>query len=232
MNNTSQKKVIPSHVAVIFDGNRRWARERNLSIYDGYLRGYEKVRDACDWFFLRGVKNFSVYVFAGSSWDREKKELDILMNLTSEFLLGSIDDFNKKDYKIIAGGRIDELPNDLPLAFEEALEKTKQGLSGTLNVCFNYGGRFELIDAIKKIVKNELTEEQIHEGIVKKYLYNPLLPDVDIIARTGGEHSLNDFLTWQSVNAELFFLKKYWPDFEELDVVNMLEEYNLRRKKF
>ena len=101
-----------------------------------------------------------------------------------------------------------------------------------MNICFNYSGRIELMDAVKKIIRNNLTEEQIHEGIIKKYLYNSLLPDPDIIVRTGGEQRLSNFLAWQSVYSELYFIKKYWPDFEELDVVNIIEEYSQRKRRF
>jgi len=231
MNNENKKKV-PNHVGLILDGNRRWANERNLSVYDGHLKGYAKIRDACDWFFLRGVKILSVYAFSTENWKRDKKEVDNLMTLAGKIFTENLDEFYKKDYRIMFSGRIDELPNDLPQIFANVCEQTKNHQSGTLNICFNYSGRIELIDAVKKIIKKELTPDQIHEGIVKKYLYNPLLPDLDIIVRTGGEQRLSNFFIWQSAYAELLFLKKYWPDFEELDAVSIIDEYNKRHRRF
>ena len=228
----TQKRKIPVHVGLILDGNRRWARERNLSVYEGHRKGYEKVIDACDWFFLRGVQVLSVYAFSSENWKRDKKEVDDLMVLAGLLITENLDDFCKKDYRILFSGRIEELPGDLPQEFSVASDKTKANTSGTLHVCFNYGGRVELIDAVKKIVKNELTEEQIHEGIIKKYLYNPLLPEPDIIVRTGGEQRLSNFLLWQAAYSELLFLKKYWPDFEELDVVSIIDEYNNRQRRY
>ena len=226
------KRKIPQHVGLIMDGNRRWARERNLPIFEGHRRGYEKVKEACDWFFLRGVKTLSVYAFSTENWKREKTEVDGMMNLAGRVMTESLNDFAKKDYRVVFSGRVDELPNDLPQTFVSVSDKTRGNVSGTLNVCFNYGGRAELLDAVKKIVKHELTEEQIHEGIIKKYLYNPLLPDPDIIVRTGGEQRLSNFLLWQSAYCELLFMKKYWPDFEELDVVAIIDEYNSRQRRY
>lgn len=233
MNDASNsKKKIPYHVGLIIDGNRRWAMERNLKVYDGHLKGYSKIHDVCDWFFLRGVKILSIFAFSTENWKREKKEVDDLMELAGQAFMDNVEDFCKKDYQIVFSGRLDELPKGLPDIFTKVHDKTKNNKSGILNVCFNYSGRTELIDAVRKIVQKELTPDQVHEGIIKKYLYSPLLPDLDIIVRTGGEQRLSNFCIWQSAYAEFLFLKKYWPDFEEMDVVNIIEEYNQRQRRF
>src|SRR3989338_4879301 len=230
--NDGVKKKIPVHVGLIMDGNRRWARERNLSQLEGHRRGYAKMKEATDWFFLRGVKVLSVYAFSTENWSRAKEEVSYLMALLEQGIKELSEDFKKKDYRVLFSGRLDELPGELPSLCEEAMEKTKTNLSGTFNICFNYGGRPELIDAVKKIIKHQLTEEQIHEGIIRKYLYNGQLPDPDIIVRTAGEQRLSNFLLWQSAYSELLFFKKYWPDFEEMDVINILDEYNKRGRRF
>ncbi|MCK9580522.1 MAG: polyprenyl diphosphate synthase [Methanoregula sp.] len=226
------KKKIPVHVGLIMDGNRRWARERNLPQLEGHRKGYEKMRQTADWFFLRGVKVLSVYAFSTENWNREKAEVNYLMDLLGQGIKEMQEEFQKKDYRAVFSGRIDELPGELPALCEEAMEKTKAHLSGTFNICFNYGGRPELIDAVKKIVNHGLNEEQIHDGIIRKYLYQGQLPDPDIIVRTGGEQRLSNFLLWQSAYAELMFLKKYWPDFEEMDVINILDEYDKRERRY
>lgn len=225
------KRKIPVHVGLILDGNRRWAKERNLPAFEGHFNGYEKLKQIPDWFFLRGVKIISVFVFSSENWNREKKEVDYLMQLLEKGIREDVDEFHKKGYKMVFSGRIDELPGDLPELCQQAAQKTKDNTSGTINICLNYGGQPELIDAVKKIIRNKLTEEQIHEGIIKKYLYNGHLPDPDIIVRTGGEQRLSNFLLWQSAYSELMFIKKYWPDFEELDVISIIDEYNKRERR-
>jgi len=225
------KKNIPSHVALIMDGNCRWAEERNLSLAEGQIKGFEKLKQSFDWFFLRGVKILSVYLFPAIFWQRDEKEVNHLFQLFRQTLNDSLDDFNHKDCRVVFSGRIDELPDDLAIFCEEIERQTKNNQSNILNICLNYSGRHELLDAIKKIIKNNLSEEQIHEGIIKKYLYNSELVDVEAVIRVGGNSRLADFLIWQSTEAEFFFLKKYWPDFEEMDVMQVLDEYHKRKIK-
>jgi len=225
------KKNIPEHVALVMDGRYRWALERNLSLPEGQAKGFEKLKQSFDWFFLRGVNFLSAHVFPPSFWDRDSREIESLFYFLKKMLNDSREEFKNKDYRVIFSGRISELPDDVVILCEEIKRQTKAGTSGTLNICLNYSGRNELLDAVKKIIRNNLTEEQIHEGIIKKYLYNSELPDVDAIIRVGGGQQLANLLVWQSAYAEIFFLKKYWPDFEEMDVIQILDEYNKRKTK-
>lgn len=228
----SNKKIIPAHVALILDGNRRWANERNLPSFEGHARGYAKLKHAADWFFLRGVEYLSAYVFSTENWEREKSEVDYIMNLLERVLEENRAEFNNKDYRLVFSGRLDELPGELPALCKDIEQDTKNNASGTLHMCLNYGGRPEILDAIRSIVKNDLEEEQIHEGIVRKYIYNGHIPDPDIIVRTGGEQRLSNFLLWQSSYSELMFMKKYWPEFEEIDAMGVIEEYSGRKRRF
>lgn len=221
---------IPVHVGIIPDGNRRWAKERNLSGFIGHEKGYAKILQATDWFFARGVKIVSVFVFPAENWNREKEEVNYLMKLLRQMIDEEAERAVEKNFKILVSGRIDELPGDLPDACFEAMEKTKNGMSGILNICVNYGGRAEIVDAVKKIMKNKIEPEQIHEGMIRKYLYNGDLPDLDIIVRASGEQRLSGFELWTSAESELIFLKKYWPDFEEADADFVLEEYDKRKR--
>ena len=224
---------IPNHVGIIIDGNRRWARERNLPTFEGHRQGYEKVKQAPEWFFSRGVKILSFFVFSTENWNRAQDEVNYLMKLLEQAVESDLRELAKKNsYQILISGRLEELPGDLPAKCLEVVAETKANHGGIINVCLNYGGRAEIVDAVRKLIKNKVAVEQVHEGMIKKYLYQADLPDPDIIVRTSGEFRLSGFLTWQSVYSELFFLKKYWPDFEESDVEIILREYAERQRRF
>ncbi|MEI8361187.1 MAG: polyprenyl diphosphate synthase [bacterium] len=223
---------IPEHVGIILDGNRRWAKERNLMSFDGHLAGYRKIRSVPKWFFDRGVKFVSVYAFSTENWDRDPEEVNYLMKLLRQAIDEEVTIANEQDFKILVSGRIDELPGDLPVACHEAISRTSSNKKGVLNICLNYGGRAEIVDAAKKMIRSNITEEQVHEGMFRKYFYQSEVPDLDVLVRTSGEWRTSGFLLWQAAYAELFFIKKYWPDYEESDVVNLLNEYNERDRRF
>ncbi len=226
------KKPVPVHVGVIMDGNRRWAKERNLPTFEGHLKGYQRVMPTAEMFFSRGVKVFSVYAFSTENWNRSQEEVNYLMKLLKQAIEEQTEIAIEKEYRILISGRIDELPGDMPEACYESMAKTKAGKKGILNICLNYGGRAELVDAIRKMIKNNVEIGQVHEGMVKKYLYNGELPDPDLIVRTSGEQRLSGFQLWESAYSELIFLKKYWPDFEEQDVNFVIEEFGNRDRRF
>jgi len=232
MPDKTNQKNIPLHVGIIMDGNRRWARERNLPTFEGHLLGYEKMKQAPEWFFSRGVKILSFYAFSTENWNRQPVEVNYLMKLLQNAVENNLRALAKKNgYKILISGRLEELPGDLPAKCLEIIQETKANNQGTVNVCLNYGGRAEIVDAARKLIKNKVELEQVHEGMIKKYLYSPDLPDPDIIVRTSGEQRLSGFLTWQSVYSELFFMKKYWPDFEESDAEAVIKEYENRNRR-
>jgi undecaprenyl diphosphate synthase len=232
MADVKSKIIIPKHVGLIMDGNRRWAKERNLPIFEGHFRGYKKIKDASDWFFAKEVETISVFAFSTENWNRTRDEVNYLMKLLEKVFKEDVNYFNERGYKILASGRIDELPGDLPEICRQAADITKNNNRGTINICLNYGGRAEIVDAIKKMMKNGISLEQVHEGMIHKYLYNEALPDPDIIVRTSGEQRLSGFLLWQSAYSELIFLNKYWPDFERSDVDFIIEEYQKRQRRF
>lgn len=228
----NKQKNIPQHVGIIMDGNRRWAKERNLPTFDGHLKGYERMKLAPEWFFSRGVKILSVFAFSTENWDRSREEVNYLMKLLGQALEENIEIANKKNYRVVISGRIEELPGDLPEKCSQIMHKTKANKNGILNICLNYGGCAEIVDAVVKIIKNKIEPEQVHEGMVRKYIYSGELSDIDIIVRTSGEQRLSGFMLWQAVYSELFFMKKYWPDFEESDVELILAEYTARQRRF
>ncbi|OGF27933.1 di-trans,poly-cis-decaprenylcistransferase [Candidatus Falkowbacteria bacterium RIFOXYB2_FULL_47_14] len=230
--NKDNKKNVAGHIAIIMDGNRRWARERNLSTLEGHLKGYNKMKSVPEWFFSRGVEIISLFAFSTENWNRGRDEVNYLMKLLRRALKDDFEEYNQREYRLIVSGRIDELPGDLPEVCADAMIKTKDNSKGTLNICLNYGGRAEIIDAIRKMIKNKIEIEQVHEGMLRKYLYHGDLPDPDMIVRTSGEYRLSGFQLWQSAYSELMFLKKYWPEFEKADVDIILEEYANRKRRF
>jgi undecaprenyl diphosphate synthase len=232
MNKINKERKAPEHIGIIMDGNRRWARERNLPTLEGHFKGYEKVKQAPDWFFARGVKILSVFAFSTENWNRSPDEVNYLMKLLKQAIIEETEMAVEKGYRVYVSGRLDELPGDLPEACQELMDKTKTGTNGIVNICLNYGGRAEIVDAVRKIIKNQIKLEQVHEGMVRKYLYRGELGDPDIIVRTSGEMRLSGFILWQSAYSELLFLKKYWPDFEESDVEIILDEYTRRNRRF
>ncbi|MCD4761976.1 di-trans,poly-cis-decaprenylcistransferase [bacterium] len=227
-----EKAVIPEHVGIIMDGNRRWARERNLPTIDGHLQGYKKIKIIPEYFFIKGVKILSVFAFSTENWSRAQNEVNYLMKLMRKALVDDFEEYDAKGFCLKISGRIKELPGDLPEICLNAIDNTKDNTVGILNICLNYGGRAEIVDAIKKMMKKGITREQVHEGMVKKYLYNPELADPDIIVRTSGEKRTSGFQLWESAYSEFMFIKKYWPDFEKADVDIILKEFAGRKRRF
>jgi undecaprenyl diphosphate synthase len=232
MEDKKEEKKIPEHVGIIMDGNRRWAKERNLPTIEGHRRGYAILKKLPEWFFPRGVHIVSVFAFSVENWNRSREEVNYLMKLIKSAFEEDIDEFHEKGYRVVLSGRIAELPGDLPEVCMNAMDKTKANRTGTLHLCLNYGGHAEIIDAVRKMIKNGLDAEQVHEGMMRKYLYSGDLGDPDIIVRTSGEQRLSGFLLWQSAYAELMFMQKYWPDFEEIDAEKILAEYAGRKRRF
>lgn len=231
--NEDKRQNAPAHIGLIMDGNRRWAKERNLPTLEGHLIGYEKMKQAPEWFFSRGVKILSFFAFSTENWNRQPSEVNYLMKLLQNAVENDLRALAKNQgYKVLISGRVEELPGDLPAKCFEIIQETKFNNRGIINVCLNYGGRPEIVDAARKMIKNKIDLEQIHEGMIKKYLYQPDLPDPDMIIRTSGEQRLSGFLTWQSAYSELFFMEKYWPDFEEIDADVILKEYEKRSRRF
>jgi undecaprenyl diphosphate synthase len=228
----TKESNIPKHIGIIMDGNRRWARERNLPTFEGHHRGYEKMRLAPNWFFSRGVKVLSFFAFSTENWQRQQEEVNYLMKLLEEAIESNLSEQVKKEnFKVLISGRIEELPGDLPAKCLKIMADTKANNRGIVNICLNYGGRAEIVDAVRKMIKNKVELEQVHEGMIKKYLYNGDLSDPDMIVRTSGEQRISGFMLWQSAYSEFFFMKKYWPDFEEIDADVVLKEYAERKRR-
>ena len=227
MNNENIK--IPNHVGIILDGNGRWAKARGLKRTAGHLAGYENLLKLSKYVLARGTKYLSVFAFSTENFNRPQEEVDYLMDL---FIKGFNRDrgyFNKENIKVVFSGRRDRLSDKVLAAMDQMMDETKDNTLGTLNICLNYGGRAEIVDAVNKIIKNN--EKDITEETFKKYLYNDL-PDIDFMIRTSGEVRISNFMLWQLSYAELYFPECYFPDFNESEYDKALKEFTKRDRRF
>lgn len=222
---------IPKHLAIIMDGNRRWARKHGLPTLLGHKRGYDKFRDIGDMCLKKGINILTVYAFSTENWKRSKREVSYLMNLLKKAINKDSQELNGKGIKLKVLGRVSELPADLRKVIKEAEELTKDNKKGILNIAINYGGHSEIIDAIKNIVKDKISENEINEKLFEKYLYTKELPPVDLLIRTGEEQRTSNFLPWQITYAELYFTSTYWPDFSEKDLDLALADFSTRERR-
>lgn len=222
---------IPNHVAIIVDGNGRWAKERGMTRSEGHLAGFENLRDLSDYIFSKGTKILSLYVFSTENFKRSKEEVSFLMNLFVSKFKAEIKHFNEKNVKVVFSGRRENLPDAVIKAEEELSEATKNNTGGVVNFCLNYGGRAEIVDATKKIINDNVDPNMITEELFSKYLYQDL-GDVDLLIRTSGEERLSNFLPWQLSYAEFYFPDTYFPDFKEKDFDKALEIYSSRDRRF
>ena len=225
------KLKIPTHVGIIVDGNGRWAKERGLSRLKGHDAGFDNLRELVKYIHKRGVKYLSLYVFSTENFKRPKEEVDHLMDLFVIMYKRYRDDFAKNNIKVVFSGRDEPLPKKVIKARDELVELTKNNTGGTVNFCINYGGRAEILDAIKKIAKSGVDVDSLTEEDIRKYLYQDL-PDVDLMIRTSGELRLSNFLLWQNSYAEFYFPKTKFPDFHEADFDQALIEYTSRDRRF
>lgn len=220
---------IPCHVGIIMDGNGRWAKERGLNRSKGHEAGYKTLKTTAKYILDSGVKVLSVFAFSTENFNRPKEEVDFLMNL---FIKGFKKDsafFNKENIKVVFSGRKEPLKKDVIEAMEYLSESTKNNTKGILNICLNYGGRSEIVDAVNHIIKDNLKE--VDEEVINNYLYNKL-PDIDLLIRTSGELRISNFMLWQLSYAELYFPKCYFPDFNQEEFDKALLEYTKRDRRF
>ncbi len=223
------------HVAIIMDGNGRWAEERGLSRSAGHLAGYENAKKLIPYIFNKGIEVVSVYAFSTENWLREFEEVNFLFDIFRK-AVEELPDFAGENMRIrFIGNRADLATRgfgDLAASMERVEKETAPNTRGTFVVAINYGGREEILHAIKEIVRLNVHPAYINERAVSLQLYAKGLPDPDLIIRTAGERRLSGFLSWQSEYAELYFSRKLWPDFGEKDFSRAIKSYGRRRRKF
>ena len=222
----------PSHVAIILDGNGRWAQQKNMPRTFGHKNGAENVVDIALHAKKRGIKYLTLYAFSTENWKRPKKEVDYLMKLLIKFVNDKIDQLMEEDCKLNFLGDLSAIPDQTRKAVELALDKTKDNKSLFINIALNYGGRDELVHAFKNIISQGYKAEEVDEKLIAEYLYTKDIPDPDLLIRPGGELRISNFLIYQIAYSELYFTDKLWPDFSYEDFDNAIEEYSRRNRRF
>ena len=237
MNNiSSEQNNYPAHIAIIMDGNRRWARQKNLDIREGHKKGAETLEKIAKYCNKIGIKYLTVYAFSTENWKRSSEEVGALMILLQNYLNDFSKRANTENIKIKVLGDISVLSKGMQNSINKAMERTKENTGLTLNIAFNYGGRAEITYALKqiaeKIKNNELSIDDISEDLISNHLYTKGQPDPDLLIRTSGELRTSNFLPWQIAYTEFYFDNKYWPDFSEDDIDFAIKEYQKRNRKF
>lgn len=220
------------HIAFILDGNRRWAQEHSLPKLQGHKRGYDNLKTIAEACFDRGVKVVSAYIFSIENWNRSKGEVSYLMDLAYKIFQSDLEELSQKGFKIVWSGVPDKLSKKIKLAIAKTIEATENNTKGVLNLCFNYSGQQEIVDAVKLIIHNELPYESIEPHVIRDHIYHPELPAPDLIVRTSGEQRLSNFLLWDSAYAELIFVPQKWPDFDVPLLDEVIAEYHHRARRF
>ena len=226
----SQLKI-PRHVAIIVDGNGRWAKERGLTRMRGHDAGFENLKNLSKHMLKRGVEIVSFYVFSTENFKRSVEEVGHLMDIFVTLYKKNLRDFMDNNIKVVFSGRDEPLPKKVIEARDELAEQTKNNTGGIVNFCLNYGGRAEIVDAVKKIAASGIDIANLTEEQFGKFLYQDL-PDVDFMIRTSGELRLSNFLLWQNSYAEFYFPETKFPDFHEADFDRALVEYTRRDRRF
>ena len=219
---------IPNHVGIIMDGNRRWAKERGKKSIDGHLAGANNIMELAKHVFNAGVKYLSIYAFSTENFNRSEEEVGYLMGLIIKFFNERAKELDENNIKIVFSGKRERLKDNVWQCICKVMEMTKNNTGGVLNVCLNYGGRAEIIDAVKKLKDSNL---EINEENFAKCLYQDL-PDLDFVIRTSGEMRISNFMLWQISYAEFYFPKVYFPDFDNREFDKALEEYSNRHRRF
>lgn len=227
---------LPAHIAIIMDGNGRWAKEKGKLRVFGHENGVKTVRSTVEDCVRLGLKYLTLYTFSTENWKRPKLEVDTLMRLLVSSLKKELDTFTKNNIRLNTIGDIASLPETAYKELIEVMEITKNNTGMTLTLALSYGAREELKNAVKQIstkVKNNIiSPENIDETIINTHLYTHDLPDVDLLIRTSGEHRISNFLLWQIAYAELYFIDVFWPDFKERHLVEAIKNYQNRERRF
>jgi undecaprenyl diphosphate synthase len=227
---------VPVHIAVIMDGNSRWARGKNLPMAMGHKAGSQAVKTLVKSAIKFGVKYLTIYAFSTENWKRPKEEVGYLMSLIKEYLTREVDELAENGVKIIVSGNLENVEESIVKKIKSVEEQTKNNQTICLNVAFDYGSRQEIVDGFKKIANAILDKKidvsDIDENLISKNLYQPNVPDPDLLIRTSGELRLSNFLLWQSAYTELLFTEKFWPDFAEEDLKKAILEFNQRKRNY
>ena len=230
----AKKKIphLPDHIAIIMDGNGRWAQKRGLPRLEGHQAGVENVRSVIKYFNKLNLKYLTLYGFSTENWKRPKEEIDGLLRLLQEAIDKETLELHKNGIRIRHLGRLEKLPAGFQRAITKAVELTKDNKRMTVSFAFDYGGRAEIVDAVRKIIAEGVPPQKIDEQLFDSHLYTAGLPEVDLVIRTAGELRISNFLIWQAAYSEYYFTKVLWPDFNSKEINKALLAYSRRQRRF
>ncbi len=227
---------LPVHVAIIMDGNGRWAKKRGLSRVHGHVEGVKRVEEIVRAAKEVGIKYLTLFAFSTENWRRPPEEVNFLMGLLKSYVESKRDEFLSNDIRFNAMGRLKRLPNEVYEAVKALMEDTRHCESLVVTLALNYGGRAEMVDAFKKLAKEvasgRIEPKQVDEELISKHLYCPWIPEPDLLIRTSGEMRISNFMLWQLSYTELYFTPTLWPDFTKEEFYKALEDYSRRERRF
>lgn len=222
---------LPTHVGIILDGNRRWAKEHGLTTLEGHKKGYDNLKEIGTAAANKGIKYLSAYVFSTENWNRQLAEVDYLMKLLVKVCTQDTEELNRENIRVRVAGSREKLTKVVTDAIESAEEKTKNNDKATLILCLNYGGQQEITDAANELIASGQSSPFKPEDIAK-HLYLPDVPAIDLVIRTSGEHRISNFMLWRAAYSELYFTNKNWPDFSVDDLEGALADYARRTRRY
>jgi undecaprenyl diphosphate synthase len=226
------EKYLPKHVAIIMDGNRRWAEKQGLSRIEGHRAGANTALEVIKYLNSKGISYVTLFSFSTENWNRPANEVNELMRMLEQYITSESRKLDKLGFRIKHIGHTDRLSKKLMQGIEQAIIKTAKNTGITINLAFDYGGRTEIVDAAKKIVESRIPANEIDQSVFANSLYTAGMPDVDLLVRTGGELRLSNFLMWQLAYSELFFTPVLWPDFSPKEMDTALSAFQSRERRF
>lgn len=226
------KNTLPLHLAMIMDGNGRWAKKRFLPKNEGHKRGAKILTEIAEYCNDIGIKFLTVYAFSTENWSRPKDEVEYLMKLPIEYFNENKDHYKNKNIRIKFIGTKDKLSNEIIDLINKVEHETENNTGLTLVIAFNYGARLEIVEAVRHIIKDQVVSQSVNEKLINEYLYTKDIPDVDLMIRTSGEMRLSNFLLWQNSYSEFYFTKTLWPDFKPSELNKILYQYSQRDRRF
>lgn len=221
----------PRHVGFILDGNRRWAKKHGLPTYEGHLAGYNALKDVIEATADAGVQYISFYTWSTENWSRAEEEVRGVMKLIRRLFKIDLKELQKKGYKLVVLGGLENLPEDIKQMITEVQATSATGTRATLAMCFNYGGQQEIVRATQKAIRDGVDSNELDTESFRQYLDHPEVPDCDVIVRTSGEKRLSNYMLWRSAYSELIFIDKLWPEMTSQDVDDILNEYSKRNRR-
>ena len=229
---SSQDRNVPVHVAIIMDGNGRWAKQRGLPRLEGHRVGVDRIQRVLETLGTQGVKYVTLYAFSTENWNRPQEEVAGLLDILQDALQQQAQSLHENNVRIFHIGKLDRLSPGLQEAVDQVQELTSNNTGINLNVAFDYGGRDEILDAVRRILHDGVPAEQLDQEMFSRYLYTAHCPDPDLIIRTGGEQRISNFLLWQSAYSEYYYTPTLWPDLDSAELEQVLKSFSSRQRRF